>query len=101
MRVIWSPRALDRVVEIATYIAQDSPAAAQEWVARLFEHVDTQLAQFPLSGKPARDVDSDDARELIFESYRVFYDVGDTVGILTVRRESELIYADELRSGPA
>ena len=101
MRVIWSPRAIDRVVEIATYIAEDSPAAARDWVGRLFDHVDTQLEAFPLSGKPARDVDSDDARELVFESYRVFYDVGDTVGILTVRRESELIDGDELRSGPA
>lgn len=101
MCVIWSLRAIDRVIEIATYIAKDSPAAAREWVMRLFDHVDTQLAAFPLSGKPARDVDTDDARELVFESYRVFYDVGDTVGILTVRRESELIDSDELRSGPA
>lgn len=101
MRVIWSPRAIDRVVEIATYIAQDSPTASREWVDRLFDHVDMQLAAFPLSGKPARDVDTDDARELVFESYRVFYDVGDTVEILTVRRESEQINADELRAGPA
>lgn len=101
MRVVWSPRAIDRVVEIATYIAQDSSAAAREWVERIFGHVNSQLAAFPLSGKPARDVDADDARELIFESYRVFYDVGDTVEILTVRRGSELIDADELHSGPA
>ena len=101
MRVVWSPRAIDRVVEIATYIAQDSPAAARDWVERLFAHVETQLAAFPFSGKPARDVDTDDARELVFESYRVFYDVGDTVEILTLRRGRELIDADELRSGPA
>ena len=101
MEVIWSLRAIDRVVEIATYISQDSPTAAREWVDRLFRHVDTQLAAFPLSGKPARDVDADDARELIFESYRVFYDVGERVEILTVRRGRELIDADELHSGPA
>ncbi|MHB1324423.1 MAG: type II toxin-antitoxin system RelE/ParE family toxin [Coriobacteriia bacterium] len=101
MQVIWSPRATERAVEIATYIAQDSPVAAQEWVKRLFDHVDEQLSVFSHSGKPARDVDTDDARELIFESYRVFYDVGDTVEILTVRRESEHIDPDELRSGPA
>ncbi len=101
MQVIWSPRAIDRVVEIAAYIAQDSPASSQAWVDRLFKHVDEQLAAFPLSGKPARDVDTDDARELIFESYRVFYDVKNAVEILTVRRESELIDEDELRTGPA
>jgi len=101
MRVVWSPRAIDRVVEIATHMAQDSPTAARAWVERLFDHVDTQLAAFPLSGKPARDVDTDDARELVFESYRVFYEVGDTVDVLTVRRGRELIDADELKSGPA
>lgn len=101
MRVIWSQRALDRVVEIASYIAEDSPSNAEAWVDRLFEHVNTQLGQFPLSGKPARDVDSDDAREVVFEAYRVFYDVSDIVEILTVRRGRELIEGDELRSGLA
>jgi plasmid stabilization system protein ParE len=101
MRVVWSPRAIDRVAEIATYIAQDSPAAARDWVERLFGHVDTQLTSFPFSGKPAWDVDTDDVRELVFESYRIFYDVGDTVEVLTVRRGRELIDSDELRSGPA
>ncbi len=96
MRVIWSPRAIDRVIEIASDIAQDSAVNARAWVERLFEHVDSQLAAFPLSGKPARDVDTDGARELVFESYRVFYDVGDSVQILTVRRDRELIDSDEL-----
>lgn len=97
MRVGWSQIALGRVVEIATYISQDSHAAAEAWVHRLFDHVETQLGDFPLSGKPAREVDADGARELIFESYRVFYDVGDAVEILTVRRCSEVIDEDELR----
>ena len=97
----WSPLALDRIVEIAGYIAQDSPASAIAWVDRLFDHIDAQLSDFPFSGKPARDVDTDDARELVFESYRVFYDVGEVVDILTVRHDRELIDPDELRSGPA
>ncbi len=101
MKVRWSPLALDRVVEIATYIAQDSPGNAPAWVDRLFGHVEMQLSDFPFSGKPARDVDTDDARELVFESYRVFYDVGDVVEILTVRHDGELIDPDELHSGPA
>lgn len=101
MRVTWSPLALDRVVEIATYIAQDSPANAEAWVDRLFDHVEEQLGDFPLSGKPARDVDADGARELVFESYRVFYDEKDAVEILTVRRCSEMIDGEELRTGPA
>ena len=96
MRVEWSPLALDRVSEIADYIAADSPANAAAWVERIFEHVDTQLSRFPMSGKPARDVDTDEARELVFESYRVFYDVSERVEILTVRRCSELIDGTEI-----
>lgn len=97
MTITWSLRAIDRVVEIANYIAQENPSAADAWVSRLFDHVETQLGQFPLSGKPARDVDSDDARELVFESYRVFYDVRDHVQILTVRQGRELIDEAELQ----
>lgn len=52
---------------------------------------DSQLSAFPLSGKPARDVDSAGARELVFESYRIFYDVSDRVESLTVWRASEQI----------
>lgn len=101
MKVRWSLRAVDRVSEIADYIAQDSPANAREWVVRLFDHVDSQLSAFPLSGKPARDVDTDGARELVFESYRIFYDVGDRVEILTIRRDSEQIDPSELEPGPS
>ncbi len=96
MSVRWSPHALDRVVEIATYIAQDSPKAAEAWVDRLFAAVE-QLGPFPLSGKPGRDIEPSDAREFEFESYRVFYDVvHGGAEILTVRRCSEQIDPGEL-----
>ena len=96
MKVVWSPLASDRVDEIAAFIAQDSPRAAVAWVERLYDSVGHQLSEYPLSGKAARDVETEGAREFIFESYRVFYDVGDRVEILTVRRHSELIDEDEL-----
>jgi hypothetical protein len=35
MRVIWAPRALTRVTEIARYIAADRPRAASCWVTAL------------------------------------------------------------------
>ena len=97
MRVEWSPLASDRVDEIADYIAQDSPKAALAWIERFYGVVDQQLGEFPLSGKPGRDVETEGAREFVFESYRVFYDVGECVQILTVRRHSEVIDEGELR----
>ena len=95
MRIVWSPLASDRVDEIADYIAQDSPVAATNWVERIYAAVG-QLGEVPYSGKPGRDVETEDVRELVFESYRVFYDVGDCVEILTVRRGSELVDENEL-----
>ena len=96
MSVRWSPHALDRVVEIAGYIAQDSPQAAEDWVDRIFDAVE-QLGAFPRSGKPGRDIEPSDAREFVFESYRVFYDViDDDAEVLTVRRCSEQIDPGEL-----
>jgi plasmid stabilization system protein ParE len=50
VRLIWSPRALERVVEIGEYIAQERPNAAARWVDEIFESV-TRLRRFPSSGR--------------------------------------------------
>ena len=39
MRTIWSPLAVDRVSEIAEYIAQDNPVAAEKWTERFFQRL--------------------------------------------------------------
>lgn len=52
MRVLWSDRALDRVAEVAAYIAQDSEPAAVRWVEDLFDAVE-RLTGFPELGKLA------------------------------------------------
>jgi toxin ParE1/3/4 len=98
MRVIWSNRALERVEEIAGYIAQDSLPAAARWVDDLFAQVE-KLADFPEMGKPGRDVATPGIRELIFGDFRVFYEVGADIDIHSVRRASQLIDEDEFVSG--
>ena len=45
MKVEWSPLALDRVTDIARYIAKDNPGAAERWVNELFDAVE-RLADF-------------------------------------------------------
>jgi plasmid stabilization system protein ParE len=37
MQVIWTDPALERVDEIAVYIARDDPDAAARWAEELFE----------------------------------------------------------------
>ena len=39
MKIVWSPLAVDRVFEIAEYIALDKPSAAADWVDTVFESV--------------------------------------------------------------
>lgn len=88
MKVEWSPLALDRVSEIARYIAKDNPDAAERWVNELFDSVE-RLVDFPESGRVVPEVGVRRIRELIFGAYRVIYGVKDKVEILTVRRGSQ------------
>lgn len=50
MRIVWSPLALERVEDIALYIAADSPEAAARWIDELFAAIE-RLANFPVSGR--------------------------------------------------
>ena len=94
MKVEWSRLALDRVSDIARYIAEDNPDATERWVDELFDSV-ARLADFPESGRVVPEVGVRRIRELIFGAYRVIYSVKDKVEILTVRRGSQLLDVSE------
>lgn len=95
MKVEWSALALDRVSDIARYIAKDNPGAAERWVNELFDSVE-HLADFPQSGGVVPEVGVRRIRELIFGAYRVIYSVRDKVEILTVRRGSQRLDVSEV-----
>lgn len=95
MKVEWSPLALERVDDIAQYIARDNPEAAVRWVVDLFETVE-RLADYPESGRIVPEVGVRRIREVIFGAYRVIYSVRENVGILTVRRGSQLLRLTEI-----
>ncbi len=98
MKIVWSPLALERVGDIAEYIAQDNPAAAAQWVDELFATVE-RLADFPESGRIVPEVGARRIREVIFGTYRVIYSIKEQVEILTVRRSNQLLRESELGSG--
>jgi len=50
MKIIWSPLAVDRASEIADYIAQDKPSAAEKWIDTVFSKVE-QLKSSPEIGR--------------------------------------------------
>jgi toxin ParE1/3/4 len=49
--IVRPPRVRGDIVEIATYIAQDNPAAAERFLTATERTLD-RLAQLPLSGRP-------------------------------------------------
>lgn len=95
MRIVWSPLALERVEDIAQYIAEDKPSTAVDWVDGLFDTVE-RLADFPESGRIVPEVGGRRIREVIYGAYRIIYSVRDQIDVLTVRRSSQLLRMSEL-----
>ena len=74
MNIVWSPLALERVEDIALYIAEDNPKAAVDWADELFSVVG-RLVEFPESGRIVPEVGARRIREVIVGQYRVIYSV--------------------------
>ena len=98
MKIIWSPLAIDRVAEIAQYIALDSPNSAQKWVDLTFQVVE-RLERFPKSGRIVPEIKQDDFREIIHGNYRIIYRLkSDIVSILTVKHGRQILPIDEIKA---
>jgi plasmid stabilization system protein ParE len=96
MRLIWSPLAVERISEIAGYIARDNPIAAEKWVTNIFAMVE-RLSEFPESGRLVPEMRNIMFREIINGNYRVIYKYeNSTVSILTVRHGKQLLPVDEI-----
>ena len=72
MTIIWSDRAIDRLVAVHDYIAQDSPSQAGKIIKRLFDCVE-RLRTFPKSGKVVPEYKHLEVREVIEHPYRILY----------------------------
>jgi toxin ParE1/3/4 len=95
-KVIWSDAAIADLHEICAYIARDDPQAALRMGRGILAHVRI-LSSFPLIGPTYPRGARGPLREIVYRSYRIFYDVSDTshsVEILHVwhgaREEPEL-----------
>lgn len=96
MKIIWSPLAVERVSEIASYIAEDNPAAAEKWVDEIFTKV-VSLQSFPQSGRVVPETNNKAIRELIYGNYRVIYRLEEKrVSVLTVRHVKQILPVDEI-----
>jgi toxin ParE1/3/4 len=96
MKIIWSPLAIDRASEIAEYIAQDKPSAAEKWINTVFSKIE-QLQSSPEIGRVVPEIRNDQFRELIYGNYRIIYRVEKTqISILTIRHGKQILPIDEI-----
>ena len=76
-KVIWSAAAIADLHHICSYIAQHDPQAAQRMGRGILDHVRI-LASFPFIGPTYPRGSRGSLREIVFRSYRIFYDVSES-----------------------
>ena len=96
MKIIWSPLAIDRASEIAEYIAQDKPSAAEKQINAVFSKVE-QLKSSHEIGRVVPEIGNDQFRKLIYGNYRIIYRIEKKqISILTIRHGKQILPIDEI-----
>jgi plasmid stabilization system protein ParE len=96
MKIVWSPLAIERASEIAEYIAQDKPSAAEKWINTVFSKVE-KLKSAPEIGRIVPEIGNDQFRELIYGNYRIVYRIEKKqISILTIRHGKQILPIDEI-----
>lgn len=54
MNLVWSPEALDDLVSLRAYVAQDNPAAAQRLALHIVRNIEQLLPSNPHVGRAGR-----------------------------------------------
>ena len=84
MRIHWTNRALDHLLAIHEYVAQNSAIYANRLIDRLTRRSE-QIGLFPQSGRMVPEYKRSDIREVIERPYRIIYRVKeDQIDILSV-----------------
>jgi len=84
MKINWTDNALQDLKEIKAYIARDSDFYATRFIEKLIAGVDP-LSTFPKMGREVPEAQSELIRELIYNPYRIIYQINKTyIDIITV-----------------
>ena len=96
MRIIWSPLAVDRALEIAGYIAQDKPSSAKNWIDTVFSKVEKLKSSLEI-GRIVPEINDSQFRELIYGNYCFIYRIETKkISILTIRHGHQILPIDEI-----
>jgi len=89
LKVHWTNKAQQHLVEIYEYIATDSEVYASRMVDRLTKR-SKQIKEFPRSGREVPEYDHPDVREVIEGTYRIVYRIKqEQIDILAVIHSSQ------------
>jgi len=87
---------MDRASEIAEYIAQDKPSAAEKWIDTVFSKVE-QLKYSPEIGRIVPEIGNDQFRELIYGNYRIVYRIEKKqISVLTIRHGKQILPINDI-----
>ena len=94
MRVFWTDRAFDHLLQIREQLSLTSEVYAERTVDRLVSRSE-QLSAFPESGRRVPEYARSDVREVIEGPYRVLYRVGPSrLDVLAVVHGRRVLPAD-------
>jgi len=97
MEIEWSPLAIERVLELAEFIALDKPEVAIEWASDIFDSTE-KLIKHPKLGRVVPEINDEEYRELIEGNYRVVYWLGASkISVLTVCHGRRILPLDEVK----
>ena len=96
MKLVWTLEALNRLIEIEEFIAEDSPAIAIKFTDQIIRKAES-LQNHPQKGRIVPEFSIPELRELIYKNYRIVYRIKqDSLEILTVFESHRLIRISEL-----
>lgn len=90
--IVWSPRSLKDIEQIAEYIAHDSIQYAEEQVKQFFNRA-ALLESYPTMGRIVPEIQLSSIRQLLCGNYRIIYELRspESVSILTIHHQSRLL----------
>ncbi|MFZ3041400.1 MAG: type II toxin-antitoxin system RelE/ParE family toxin [Thiobacillus sp.] len=74
MNLVWSHTAREDLKHLRTYIGQDSPIYARQFIQRIIARAEA-IRGFPNLGRRVPETDRDDIREIVFQGYRIIYQI--------------------------
>ncbi|MCF6269208.1 MAG: type II toxin-antitoxin system RelE/ParE family toxin [Melioribacteraceae bacterium] len=96
MKTAWTELSVEKLEEIADYIAIDNQSSAKNWVVSIQKSVN-KLNIFPELGRIVPEIGRNDIRELIEGNYRIIYKrEKNRITILTIRNFSQLLSESDI-----